>query len=202
MIGGSGYSYPKDFLAKFPEATMHVVEIDPGMTRIAREYFRLKDNARLRIFHEDGRTFLNRNKNRYDVIYGDAFSSFISVPYQLTTREAIEKMHAALNDNGLVIHNIISAIDGKKGEFLRAQIATYKIYFPHVYVFRVNKEPSYDTQNIILIALKNPRTPSFVSPDEELNRYLHSVWTKKIDLDMPVITDDHAPVEYYKYRSM
>lgn len=202
MIGGCGYSYPKDFLNKFPASTMDVVEIDPGMTRIARKYFGLYDNARLRIFHEDARTFLNRTRNRYDVIYSDAFNSFNSIPYQLATREAVEKMHRALNDNGLVVHNIISAINGKKGEFLRAEIATYREHFPHVYVFRVYGENSHESQNIILIALKNARKPSFESTDRELDGYLRSVWKEEIILDMPVITDDHAPVEYYKYRSM
>lgn len=202
MIGGCGYSYPKDFLKKFSNSTMDVVEIDPGMTRIARKYFGLYDNARLKIFHEDARTFLNRNKKKYDVIYSDAFNSFNSVPYQLATSEAVEKMYAALNNDGLVIHNIISAINGKKGEFLRAEIATYKKYFPYVYVFRVNAENSYESQNIILIALKNAREPSFESADRELNDYLRSVWKERIVLDMPLITDDHAPVEYYKYRSM
>ncbi|MHB8109877.1 MAG: fused MFS/spermidine synthase [Syntrophorhabdaceae bacterium] len=202
MLGGSGYSYPKDFLAKFPDAAMDVVEIDPGMTKIARQYFRLEDNPRLTIFHEDARTFLNKNKKTYDVIYGDAFNSFSSVPYQLATREAIEKMYAALNENGLVIHNIISAIEGKKGEFLRAEIATYKVYFPRVYVFRVDNEDSREAQNIVLIALKNAAQPALSSPDKELNGYLGRVWKREIQLDMPVITDDHAPVEYYKFRSM
>lgn len=202
MIGGCGYSYPKDFLKRFLGSAMDVVEIDPGMTKIARKYFGLYDNARLKIFHEDARTFLNRTKNKYDVIYSDAFNSFNSIPYQLATREAVEKMYRALNNDGLVIHNIISAINGKKGEFLRAEIATYKEYFPHVYVFRVYGEDSYESQNIILIALKNPGQPSFESTDTELSSYLRSVWKEEVILDMPVITDDHAPVEYYKYRSM
>ncbi|MBP1747570.1 MAG: Spermine synthase [Deltaproteobacteria bacterium] len=202
MIGGCGYSYPKDFLKEFLNSTMDVVEIDPGMTKIARKYFALHDNARLKIFHEDARTFLNRTENKYDVIYGDAFNSFNSVPFQLATREAVGKMYRALNNDGLVIQNIISAINGKKGEFLRAEIATYKKYFPHVYIFRVNNEDSHESQNIILIAFKNAARPSFESADRELNTYLKSLWKEEIVLDMPVITDDHAPVEYYKYRSM
>jgi len=202
MIGGCGYSYPKEFLSKFSNSTMDVVEIDPGITKIAKTYFRLNDNNRLNIFHEDARTFLNRTENKYDVIYGDAFNSFLSVPYQLTTREAIERMHRALNNDGLVIQNIVSAINGQKGEFLRAEIATYKTYFPQVYVFRVDNEDIHEAQNIILIALKNYKKPSFESADKELNRYLQSLWKEEIEMDMPIITDDYAPVEYYKLRSI
>jgi hypothetical protein len=111
-------------------------------------------------------------------------------------------MHRALNNDGLVIQNIISGINGKKGEFLRAEIATYKRYFPHVYIFRVNNQDSHESQNIILIALKNTKRPAFESADRELSEYLRSVWRENIALDMPAITDDHAPVEYYKFRSM
>jgi len=35
-----------------------------------------------------------------------------------------------------------------------------------------------------------------------LNVYLKSMWKEEIRLDVPVLTDDYAPVEYYKYRSM
>ena len=51
---------PKEFLRKYNDATVDVVEIDPGMTAIARRFFRLRDDPRLNIIHEDGRTFLNR----------------------------------------------------------------------------------------------------------------------------------------------
>lgn len=202
MIGGCGYSYPKDFLNQFPGATMDVVEIDPGMTQIARQYFKLDKNDRLNIFHEDARIFLNRTEKKYDVIYGDAFNSFLSVPYQLSTKEAIERMYAVLNDDGLVIQNIDSAIDGKKGEFLRAEIATYSEYFSQVYIFRVDDENSHEAQNIILVALKNKNKPSFESDDKELKKYLQTLWKEAIEMDLPVITDEYAPVEYYRFRSI
>ena len=37
MIGGAGYSFPKEYLRKYPEATIDVVEIDPGMTTLAQK---------------------------------------------------------------------------------------------------------------------------------------------------------------------
>jgi spermidine synthase len=114
MFGGAGYSFPKDFLGKYPEATMEVVEIDPGITELAKKYFRLRDNPRLTILHEDGRMFLNRSEKGYDVIFGDAFSSQFSIPYQLTTAEAVQRKYDILNDDGIVILNIISAIEGEK----------------------------------------------------------------------------------------
>lgn len=198
MFGGAGYSYPKDFLIKYPEATIDVVEIDPKITDLAKKYFNLEENPRLTIYHEDGRVYLNKTLKKYDAIFGDAFSSRYSIPYQLTTEEAVQKKYNILNNNGIVILNIISAIDGERGEFLRAEYATYKNIFPQVYLFPVrDKSNGEEVQNIILIALKSKITAEFDSANSELNEYLQHLWTKKIDMDMPTLTDNYAPVDYY-----
>ena len=100
MIGGGAYSYPKDYLRYFKNATIDVVEIDPGMTRMARQYFNLKDNPRMHIFHEDGRVFLQKRKRYYDVILLDAIKSFYSIPFHLVTKEAVQLMYDRLNADG------------------------------------------------------------------------------------------------------
>ncbi|MBM4136858.1 MAG: spermidine synthase [Nitrospira sp.] len=198
MIGGAGYSYPKDYFKKFPDARLDVVEIDPMLTELAKQYFNLKDDPRLAIHHEDGRTFLNRTKNKYDVIFGDAFSTFYTLPYQLTTREMVKKMYETLNDDGVVLINIISSIEGEKGKFLRAEYATFKNVFPQAYLFPVNdfREGSL-VQNIMLIALKSKKKPSFENSNPELNEYLKHLWTKEIKKDIPILTDNYAPVDNY-----
>lgn len=198
MLGGAGYSYPKDFLLKYPEATIDVVEIDPKVTELAKKYFRLKENSRLTIYHKDGRVYLNKTQKKYDIIFGDAFSSHYSLPYQLTTKEAVQKKYDILNDKGVVILNIISSIEGEKGQFLRAEYATYKSIFPQVYLFPVKEPDDEDeVQNIILVALKSEQNQAFNNTDLELNEYLQHLWKKEIDTDKPVLTDDYAPVDYY-----
>ncbi len=198
MFGGAGYSYPKDFLLKYPEATIDVVEIDPGITELAKKYFRLKENPRLTIYHEDGRVYLNKTREKYDVIFGDAFSSRYSLPYQMTTKEAVQKKYNILNEDGIVVLNVISSINGEKGEFLRAEYATYKNIFPQVYLFPLGGQKDADkVQNIILIALKTEKAPIFYNTDPELNRFLNHLWRNEIDADMPILTDDYAPVDYY-----
>ncbi len=39
MFGGAGYSYPKNFLFKYSEATIDVIEIDPMVTELAKKIF-------------------------------------------------------------------------------------------------------------------------------------------------------------------
>jgi spermidine synthase len=212
MFGGAGYSFPKDFLKQYPQGNIDVIEIDPQTTALAKKYFNLKDDPRLNIYHEDGRVYLNTTQKKYDVIFGDAFGSRYSVPYQLSTKEAVQKKFDILNENGLVILNIISSLEGEKGQFLRAEYATYKSIFPQTYLFPVlhyqDGNPSSNdsassggngdvVQNIMLVALKSQTQPTFISTDLQLNEYLQHFWQKEIPNDVPILTDDYAPVDYY-----
>ncbi len=198
MIGGGTYSYPKSFLQDFPAATIDVVEIDPGLTALAKQYFALEENSHMQIYHEDGRTFLNTTENKYDVLFGDAFRSFYSIPQQLTTVESIKKMHEILNEKGVVLINVISAIEGDSGKFLRAEYATFKQVFPQVYVFPINHPRDGSiVQNIMLLALKSDEKISLESDDKVLNGYLNRLWKKEIENDIPILTDDFAPVDQY-----
>jgi len=207
MIGGSGYAFPKDYLKKYPGAKIDVVEIDPGLTALAKTYFDLKDNPNLRVYHEDGRTFLNRNTNKYDAVFMDAYKSILTIPFQLTTHEAVKEIYNALNENGAVFANIISALEDGKDEFLLAEIATYRSVFPHVIIFAVQyphpdeKQKTY-FQNIMLVGLKSDKIPDFQSDDSTLQAYL----THRIDISVPenikVLTDEYAPVEYLSSKNI
>ncbi|HPI67044.1 MAG TPA: fused MFS/spermidine synthase [bacterium] len=204
MLGGAGYSYPKEFLIKYPEATMDVVEIDSKITELAKKYFNLRDDPRLTIYHEDGRMFLNRTSKKYDVIWGDAFASRHSLPYNLTTKEAVKKKYNLLNEGGVVVLNIISALAGEKSDFLKAEYKTYKAVFPQVYLFPVNKPSDDDVvQNIILIALKTNSPQDFNDPDQELNNYLQHRWMREVNLEkIPILSDDFAPTDYYISKTL
>jgi spermidine synthase len=198
MLGGGAYSYPKDYLKRLPTATLDVVEIDPALTDLAKKYFALKDNDRLKIHHEDGRVFINDTKRKYDAVFVDVFKSLGVLPYQLTTREAVQKIYDVLTDEGVVLVNMISGIDGDVGMFLRAEYATYRAIFPQVHLFPVRDlEDGETVQNIVLIALKATAKPALRSADPELDGYLQHLWTREIKQDMPILTDDFAPVDHY-----
>lgn len=197
MLGGAGYSYPKEFLQRFPNSTIDVIEIDPQLTEIAKKHFALQDSPRLNSIHEDARTYINTTTKKYDVIFGDAFSSFYSLPYQLTTQEAIRKHYDILNENGAVITNIISSIEGEKGKFLRAEYATYKSIFPQVFIFTVNTDDPKAVQNIMLVGVKSSNEISQKNNTDEIQQLLNTQYKKNIPLDMPVITDEYAPIDQY-----
>ena len=199
VIGGAGYSVPKDFLRRYENVKIDVVEIDPQMTAIARKYFKLKDDPRLTIFHEDGRTFLRRTETaKYDVIMMDAFGSLFSVPYQLTTVEALREMHRNLRDDGVVIFNLGSSITGDASYFLQAELATYRSVFPNVYVFKINSDyEDSRVQNLLIVASTSNTDTDLKSADPEIESLLKHHYPGEISTIVPILTDDLAPVEYY-----
>ena len=128
----------------------------------------------------------------------DVFKSSASPPFQMTTAEAIRSASNLLNENGILMTNIYSAIQGDKGKFFRAAYATIKSVFPQVYVFPV-QYPLHgeESQNIIIVALKSDIPPKFESADPEIQSYMSHLWQYAIDCDLPVLTDEFAPVEHY-----
>lgn len=198
MIGGAGYSFPRDYLHVYPNATIDVVEIDPRMTEIARNEFRLRDDPRMRIFHTDGRLFLNEARDAgYEAIFVDAFGTLFSVPYHLTTVEAVRLMYEALEENGVVIANIGGALAGDGNQFVRAEVATFRAVFDEVRVYKVKPErPDSDLQNLIIVGLKGDKNVSRQVPSDQIASFLNREYLGPID-PMPILTDDLAPVEYY-----
>lgn len=178
---------------------MDVVEIDPGMTDIARKYFRLKDDPRLRIVHEDGRMFLNKaDTGQYDAVLMDAFGSQFSVPFHLTTVEAVRNISRVLKEDGVVIFNLGSALSGPASGFLKVELATYRSVFPTVSVFKVRPErKDTDLQNLIIVASKAPDSKRLESPAAFADLLSREVRSCQFANNLSILTDDLAPVEYY-----
>jgi predicted membrane-bound spermidine synthase len=197
MIGGAAYSFPRDYLRKYPDETIDVVEIDQGMTRLAREYFRLRDDPRMSIYHMDARVFLNQAvPAHYDAILMDAFGTLFSVPYHLTTVEAARDLHRALTDDGVLVANIGAAISGEANQFLWAELATWKSVFADVKLFKVNfQRDDSELQNIIVVALKQSNGNGG-SAENFAELLSHEIPDRGVTV-LPILTDDLAPVEYY-----
>jgi len=198
MLGGGGYSFPKYMLKHYPDVHLDVVEIDPQVTMLARKFFHLRDDQRLSIVHQDARTFLNRTEQTYDVILGDTFNSDYAVPFHVSTVETVRRIYDRLADDGVVVVNILAAIEGDKGRFLRAEYATFKAVFPQVYLYPVSYPKSgMSWQNVMLVALKSSRPAPLTSSDPELDELLRHRWLKPVAADAPPLTDDYAPVDRY-----
>lgn len=206
MLGGGGYSVPKYLLGAKPEATIEVVEIDPGITQASRDFFGLKESPRLRVLHEDARVFLNRGAEetpgRYDIIMGDTFTSSYNIPFHLGTVECAQRIKALLRDNGVFACNIISAVTGDQGQVLRGIHAAFAEVFPQTHVFPVTYPANGDLQqNVMLVALKTPK-PIPLAWDAPTQAMLAKEWKKELPKDVPPLRDDYAPVERYAMSMM
>ena len=192
MIGGAAYTYPTYYLNNFKDKTIDVSEIDEKMTKLATSEFSLNtDNPRLHIYHQDGRSFLNKTTNKYDVILIDAFKG-TNAPFELTTYEAMENAKKSLNDNGMVITNIISSVTGSESKFINYEYSTYKKVFDDVKVFKVNKINDNTRQNLILIGFKG---------NKEVDETVYEQYKNLLDNELKdfssntgISTDNYAPI--------
>ena len=192
MIGGAAYTYPIHYLQKYEDKTIDVVEIDEKMTQIAEEQFGLNaKDERLKIYTQDGRSYLNYSENKYDTILIDAFKG-LNAPFELTTYEALVHAKNMLNDNGIVLTNIISSLEGEDTDFIEYEYATYKAVFDDVKLFQVQDRDYTESQNLILVGIKgNPQ----INEDkyEEYKNYLNMEITN-FKTDKNIVTDDFAPI--------
>ena len=192
MIGGAAYTYPIHYLQKYQDKTIDVVEIDEKMTQIAEEQFGLNaKDERLKIYTQDGRSYLNYSENKYDTILIDAFKG-LNAPFELTTYEALVHAKNMLNDNGIVLTNIISSLEGENTDFIEYEYATYKAVFDDVKIFQVQDRDYTESQNLILVGIKgNPQ----INEDkyEEYKNYLNMEITN-FKTDKNIVTDDFAPI--------
>lgn len=192
MIGGAAYTYPIHYLQKYQDKIIDVVEIDEKMTQIAEEQFGLNTkDERLKIYTQDGRSYLNYSENKYDTILIDAFKG-LNAPFELTTYEALIHAKNMLSDNGIVLTNIISSLEGEDADFIKYEYATYKAVFDDVKIFQVQDRDYTESQNLILVGIKgNPQ----INEDkyEEYKNYLNMEITN-FETDKKIVTDDFAPI--------
>lgn len=111
MIGLGGGSLAKFLLHYFPKARLDVVEVDEGMEALARTFFALPDDSRLRIHVADGWDFLQKDSGEtYDLILVDAFDrdgmartvyvrQFFQAARKLTTSSGLVAVNLAKSDS-------------------------------------------------------------------------------------------------------
>ena len=215
MLGGGGYSVPKWLLseksplAKPAEARVTVVELDPAMTDTARRWFALRDDPRLTVRHEDARAFLNRQREQYDLVFVDVFNSHYAVPFQMGTREAAAALRRAVAPGGIMLMNVISAVEGPDGRLFQSIFNALAQSFAEVQVYCAGGEAADKLQNLMVAAFPERRDNApageALAADAHdtgegavsLSAMLASRYTGKQPFATPALTDDFAPVERY-----
>jgi len=136
LIGLGGGYIPTVFRMHLPQVQLRIVEVDPHVEKLAKQYFRFVVPAGQTLAIDDGRQFLKRSPERYDQIWLDAFNSDY-IPAHMTTKEFLQLAKSRLNEGGIVIQNLFGG-----NSLYDAQIATFQTVFARVFVFEGQKSGS------------------------------------------------------------
>jgi len=216
FIGGGGYTYPRALEVTYPNSTIEVIEIDPGVTRIAHEELGLAADTRIRTFNEDGRQRIDAMiasgvSGQYDFVFGDAFND-LSIPYHLTTREFDERIRTLLTPDGIYLSNIIDKLwpsdNGLGAQFITSYVRTIQEVFPHVYILAAGDPWDSHFQNTYIVAAsQSPIDPAALQaflaqrqngeharttmmPEEQMAGWLKTFTDRSV-----ILTDDYAPAD-------
>ena len=132
VVGLGGGSMPMFLRSLYPSLHIDVVDIDPEVVKVARRFFGLKEDARLKVHVADGRRFIEESKGGYDLVFLDAYGPD-SIPYHLATKEFLAAVQRALSPEGLVASNVWAAPNPLYSSMLR----TYQAQFPAVKVLEL-----------------------------------------------------------------
>lgn len=140
VMGGGGYSLPKYLAAYVPAARTDVVEVDPAITAIAREFFFLDEclektgaqkDGRLHLVNDDAWAFVRAATEPYDVIVNDAFSGKRPLG-PLTSSEGASVVRSRLAENGVYLANVRCTCEGRGSGPLREVEEAFGREFAHV----------------------------------------------------------------------
>jgi spermidine synthase len=201
-LGGGGLTFPRYLAATRPGTRSLVSEIDSGVLRLNRDRLGLGSAAGIDVRAEDGRLGLRRlDAGSRDLVVGDAFGG-VSVPWHLTTVEAMRDVRRVLDEDGLYVANLI---DHGALAFARAEVATLSETFEHVALVGdptdLGLDPTATPEggNMVVLASNRPvdlraaqgalddrETGWKIATGEDLTSWIG---------DARLLTDDYAPVD-------
>ena len=197
FAGGGAYSHPRAVRALAPHASVTVAEIDPLVTRTAREKLFVSTHG-MRILHMDARVALERLADeRFDVIVGDVFQD-IAAPYHLTTSEYAALVKSRLSENGLYLFNVVDAYPDPR--LVKSLLKTLRLHFTHVHVWLEELPPSPQRATFVLSATDRFEPPATLTSQRGFEQQWLRVTGHLLDSatpleQLPVLSDDYVPVE-------
>ena len=207
ILGGGAYIIPNNLLPQISSnGQIDVVEIEPILHSLAKKYFGLSDDQRIKNHIADGRQFLKQSKLSYDLIFNDVYRSLYSMPAHFTTKEFFEEVKNKLKPDGLFISNIIGNLKESPHSFVYAEIKTIKEVFPNTIVFKVDDVTPESPQNLVSLSAASGTREELIAKVQKLKMFsregdhLSERILKIEDKDrsyLPVFTDNYAPVDYF-----
>lgn len=202
IIGLGGGTLSNTIHQLYPNAYIDNVEIDPAVTKVAREFFGFIENEKITSVEQDGRIFIKRaklKKQQYDWIILDAFNGDY-IPEHLLTKEFLEETQSILAKNGIISANTFSS-----SKLYDHESATYHDVFGEF----INVSNQQNSNRIILagyIQQPNKETinarvkkliPLLKPFDIDIEDISNSMKSTKDNIDWPIntriLTDQYSP---------
>jgi MFS family permease len=196
-LGAGALTLPRYLERVRPGTSSLVSEIDPGVIQIDTVQLGLRGGDGIEVRIEDGRLGLGRlTEGSRNLIIGDAFGG-ISVPWHLTTYEAVAEVERVLAEDGTYAVNMI---DRGPFAFARAEVKTLTEVFGHV-ALAADQDTLSRTGggNLVAIASDTPIDTAAITGQLAVRGTDWVVITGP-ELaswvgDAEVLTDDYAPVD-------
>jgi spermidine synthase len=198
ILGNAGGTTARSFGVYYPDAAIDGVEIDPEVNAVAKKYFGETDNPRLTVIAADARPFLQAAKEKYDLIFIDAYRQPY-VPFYLATADFFKLCREHLAPDGIVALNV-STVPGDD-RLSRDVSGTLATQFP-----LVMKWPALHFNQLVLgfaqdtdpavLAQRATQAPKDILP---LTGLLTTEWSPVAPMK-DYWTDDRCPVEWITDR--
>ena len=133
IVGVGGGTMPVFLRHYYPKAEIDAVDIDPDVVHVAKKYFGLREDERLKVHVGDGRAFVEAAREPYDVVFLDAFGTR-NVPPHLTTVEFMRAVRRAVKPSGVVVWNIWGRVSNPLYD---SMVRTYQEVFEDIILLDV-----------------------------------------------------------------
>jgi spermidine synthase len=203
MLGLGGGAIPT-YLGRFlPDATIDTVELDPGVIDVAKKYFGVRETSKSHFYESDGRVFLNRHSEPYDLILVDAFTGSY-IPFHLMTKEFYRLVRDRLAPHGVAAFNIIpdTKLYDSNVRTLQAAFDRVDLYHTGVYHSGADsvivigpRDPVPDDETLMQKAVATQERYKFRFDVGKLAGASRIALPKELKGDL--LTDDFAPVNVY-----
>jgi spermidine synthase len=202
VLGLGGGSIPVYLHRFLPEATIDVVEIDPGIIAVAKKYFGMRETGRLHLIESDGRVFLNRHREPYDIIIVDVFTGSY-IPFHMMTKEFYQLVRSRLNPHGVAAINILPA-----EKLFASNVRTLKLSFDNLDFFN-SGDAAIEATSVIVTApldkLSASETAQRAAAAQERYQFRFDVsrileerrFEPAAGAKGEVLTDDYAPANVF-----
>jgi spermidine synthase len=198
VIGNAGGTIGRAYGRFYPQVRIDGVELDPELNAVARRWFGAGDNPRMRLIAADGRPFLEKSHERYDLIVVDAYRQPY-VPFYLATEEFFRLARDHLAPGGAIALNVAATPhDHQLSDAIGTTLLTS---FPQAWRWRALRF------NDVLFAFRGPTSRAVLERRAErvpeALRPLIPLFRSALTAVHPhggPLTDDRAPVEWLTDR--